>query len=72
MKSTLAGWLLCVIALVGSGIWIGRRSVDAEEIRRGVIQELATCTIERAHRGECWLPCASDEDCLAKNGKGDR
>lgn len=71
MKTTLAGLLIAISALVGSGVWIGRRSVSERDIRNRVIRELAACTLEKAHREECWLPCASDKDCLAKNGTTD-
>lgn len=34
-------------------------------------QELALCTIEDAKQEKCMLPCAEDNDCLAKNGMTD-
>lgn len=52
--------------------------IDLEQARktfaagkREAMQEIAACTLERARRDECYIPCANDDDCLAKNGQMD-
>lgn len=83
MKTTLAGLLIAISALIGSGIWIGRRSVEPrttnlelqnriyENGRVSAFREVAACTVVEAHKDLCFIPCASDEDCLQKNGQKD-
>ena len=86
MKSTITGLLFCVVTLVGAGVWIGYNAgnktqaaaVDPvlynqiyENGKTAAIREIAACTIEEAHKDLCSIPCASDEDCLQKNGRED-
>lgn len=42
-----------------------------EHGKLAMVREIAACTIEEAHKDLCSIPCASDEDCVRKNGKGD-
>ena len=42
-----------------------------ENGKRAAFQEMALCTIEAAHDELCAIPCATDTDCLAKNGQTD-
>ena len=41
------------------------------EGQRDVTAYVEDCTLERARAGECVIPCASDADCVAKNGSRD-
>lgn len=35
------------------------------------IREIASCTLAKARAEKCFIPCASDADCLEKNGTSD-
>ena len=65
--STLTTWII-LLAFV-----LGRMSVNAERIRIETFNALeaaiAECSLAAAHRGECFIPCANDADCLEKNGR---
>jgi hypothetical protein len=41
------------------------------EGQRDVTAYVEGCTVERAHAGQCSIPCSGDADCVAKNGSGD-
>lgn len=45
-----------------------REFVDGQ---RDVTRYVEECTVQRAHAGECSIPCANDADCQAKNGTRD-
>jgi len=47
------------------------RLVPVDRTTNAVLRKVAECTLTDAQAGKCWLPCASDEDCLAKNGMAD-
>jgi hypothetical protein len=38
---------------------------------REIVAYIEDCTVERAHAGQCSIPCSGDADCVAKNGSRD-
>lgn len=41
------------------------------EGQRDVTAYVESCTVERAHAGQCSIPCSGEADCQVKNGSGD-
>lgn len=67
----LATALGCVLA----GYYHGRNKFYKEGLEHGaarVESEIAGCTLEMAHKGECLIPCENYTDCVNKNGHPER
>jgi len=71
MKLTVTIIFALAMTLFTAGFWAGQRADRFEEGRNAAIREIAGCTLEAARRDECWIPCATDTDCLQKNGQAD-
>lgn len=63
---------LTVLALL-LAFALGRFSVNTERVRLDAFNALeaaiAECSLAEARAGRCFIPCASDSDCLEKNGR---
>ena len=62
-------WFLLVTILVVFGLWANRKSYlkgleDGMAWEAGIISQ---CTLQKARRGDCRLPCNGVIDCLDKN-----
>jgi hypothetical protein len=56
--------------------WRGELNTEAAHAefvagQQDVTAYVEDCTLERARAGQCSIPCASDADCVAKNGSRD-
>lgn len=65
--------LLIVGALFGYSVdhalTMNVRAYEAGQVQ--MIREIADCTLADARAEKCFIPCASDADCLEKNGQED-
>ena len=71
---------LCTLCLILGGE-IGKQAerqrwgaMDAEsiaEIRAERDAEIAECSLSDARADRCYIPCATDADCIEKNGMSD-
>lgn len=66
-------WATLTALVVMLAFVLGRMSVNTERVRieafNALERAIAECSLNEAHAGRCFIPCADVADCMAKNGR---